>query len=198
MEEQETLFDENGHRLYLTPGEMDAFLAAGEKASREVRTFCTSLYYTGCRITEALELRPDRFDFANKTLTFETLKKRKRGIYRAVPVPFEVLDQLDMVHGIKEILKTKKPTSLETPLWGWSRTTAWRRIKEVMDEAKIDDGPHKTPKGLRHGYGVRAIVKKVPLTSLQKWMGHAKLETTAIYLNAVGEEQHTIAAQMWE
>jgi hypothetical protein len=28
-------------------------------------------------------------------------------------------------------------------------------------------------------------------------MGHAKMETTAIYCNAVGEEQQTIAARMW-
>jgi hypothetical protein len=28
-------------------------------------------------------------------------------------------------------------------------------------------------------------------------MGHAKLETTKMYLNAIGEEQKTIASQMW-
>jgi integrase/recombinase XerD len=33
---------------------------------------------------------------------FESLKKRRRGIFRAVPVPPELLDTLDMVHGIQE------------------------------------------------------------------------------------------------
>jgi hypothetical protein len=28
-------------------------------------------------------------------------------------------------------------------------------------------------------------------------MGHAKMETTAIYCNAAGEEQQNIAASMW-
>jgi hypothetical protein len=28
-------------------------------------------------------------------------------------------------------------------------------------------------------------------------MGHAKLGTTEMYLNAIGEEQKTIASQMW-
>ncbi len=32
---------------------------------------------------------------------------------------------------------------------------------------------------------------------LSKWMGHASLEVTAIYANALGEEQHNIAARMW-
>jgi integrase/recombinase XerD len=30
-----------------------------------------------------------------------------------------------------------------------------------------------------------------------KWLGHSQRETTAIYANAVGEEQQTIAAHMW-
>ena len=30
-----------------------------------------------------------------------------------------------------------------------------------------------------------------------QWMGHAKMETTAIYCNAVGEEQQSITARMW-
>jgi hypothetical protein len=32
---------------------------------------------------------------------------------------------------------------------------------------------------------------------VSKWMGHAKMETTAIYCKAVGEEQQSIAARMW-
>jgi len=80
----------------------------------------------------------------------------------------------------------------------WSRTTAFRRVKEVMDAARIADGPHKCPKGLRHGYGVQAISSGVPPNMLKKWMGHASLEVTAIYSNALGEEQHKIAARMWD
>ena len=35
-------------------------------------------------------------------VVFESLKKRRRGVFRAVPVPPELLDTLDMVHGIRE------------------------------------------------------------------------------------------------
>lgn len=34
----------------------------------------------------------------------------------------------------------------------------------------------------------------VPLNMLRKWMGHASIETTAIYANAVGAEEQQIAA----
>jgi len=188
------LHDAKGHRLYLTAAERAAFLVAAQHFPREVRTLCVILHDTGCRVSEALSLTPDRVDFSGKAVVFETLKKRTRGVFRAVPVPDATLDLLAMVHGLRERKKRQQKTEL---LWPWSRITAWRRVLEVMDAAKIKDGPHKCPKGLRHGYGVHAISKNIPLNMLSKWMGHASLEVTAIYANALGEEQRNIAARMW-
>jgi integrase len=61
----------------------------------------------------------------------------------------------------------------------------------------IPDGPHACPKGLRHGFGVQAVSRGIALNMVQKWLGHAQLTTTAIYANAVGEEEQSIAARMW-
>ena len=58
-----------------------------------------------CRISEALALTPEHVDLPGKAVVFETLKKRRRGVYRAVPVPPGLLDQLDLVHGLREALK---------------------------------------------------------------------------------------------
>ena len=66
-----------------------------------------------------------------------------------------------------------------------------------MTAAEIADGPHRSPKGLRHGYGVHAIGSGVPLNMLSKWMGHSTLEVTAIYANATGAEEQSIATKMW-
>jgi integrase/recombinase XerD len=32
---------------------------------------------------------------------------------------------------------------------------------------------------------------------VSKWLGHSQMEITAIYANAVGEDQQTIAARTW-
>lgn len=192
------LYDPQGRRLYLTGAERQAFLDAAKDAPREVRTFCLVLAYTGCRISEALALTPRRVDLAGQALIFATLKKRRSGVYRAVPVPESVLDTLNMVHGLTEALNRPKKGVADQPLWHWSRTTAYMRVKEVLEAAGVADGPHKCPKGLRHGYGVLAISSGVPLNMLSKWMGHASLEVTAIYANALGEEQRAIAARMWQ
>ena len=66
-----------------------------------------------------------------------------------------------------------------------------------MQQADIAAGPHRVPKGLRHGYAIHALNKGVPLNMLSKWMGHSIMEITAIYANAVGAEQQAIAARMW-
>jgi integrase len=189
------LYDQTGQRKYLTPAERQAFLRASESATCEVRTFCATLVHTGCRITEALSLTAARVDFAGGVLIFETLKKRRKGVFRAVPVPPEFLETLDQVHGLRR-LRLQDNQGADKPLWDWSRTTGWRRVCEIMEAAGIM-GLHASPKGLRHGFGVKAVTSEVPLNMTKKWLGHANLATTAIYADAVGAEEQQLAKRMW-
>src|ERR687894_349336 len=160
------LFDAEGRRLYCTEEERRAFLAAA-KAPREVRTFCGTLHATGCRISEALALTARQVDLSGRVVVFESLKKRRRGVFRAVPVPPELLDTLDMVHGIRQ---AQRRGSAKALLWPWSRMTAFRRVQEVIAAAGIPAGPHACPKGLRHGFGVHAVSRGVSLNMVQKWL----------------------------
>ena len=117
------LHDTQGRRLYLTADERRAFIAAAATADRPVRTLCTVLHDTGCRISEALALTSESIDLSGRAVMFESLKKRRRGIYRAVPVPPTLLDTLDMVHGIREAQKRGGGQS-DRPLWGSIRFRA--------------------------------------------------------------------------
>lgn len=58
-------------------------------------------------------------------------------------------------------------------------------------------GAMACPKGLRHGFAVACIAQNIPLPTVQKWLGHARLETTAIYLNATGDEEREFAKRLW-
>lgn len=189
------LYDSAGQRKYLTADERTAFLKAAEHADRQARTLCMTLAYTGCRISEALQLTADRVDLSGKVIVFESLKKRRRGLYRAVPVPAPVLDALDLVHGLREAQRARDGGK-SIQLWPFGRATGWRRVHELMDKAGID-GPQASPKGLRHGFGVAAVQAGIPLNMVQKWLGHAQLSTTAIYADAVGAEEQAIAERMW-
>lgn len=184
------LLDHQGQRKYLNASEREAFKNAAEQSTGEVRTFCHTLLYTGCRISEALALTVDRVDFKGGVVTFESLKKRKKGVFRSVPVSPALLDSLDMVHSLKRQKKKKQQ------IWSWSRATASRKVDEMMKEAGIEGG-QASPKGLRHGFGVACVEKQIPLNMIQKWLGHADMATTSIYVDAVGEEEQSIAARLW-
>ncbi len=192
-----SLINAKGERLYLTAGEREAFLKTAKAQIREVRAFCTVIHDTGCRISEALALKPSNIDFNNQTIIFETLKKRHKGVFRAVPVPSPTLDTLSITYGLVGASKAQQKIISAKPFWSWSRKTGYRKIIEVMKQAGIEEGAHRTPKGLRHGYGVHAISCNIPLNLLSQWMGHSSLDVTAIYANAQGEEAKNIAARMW-
>jgi integrase/recombinase XerD len=189
------LHDTEGNRKYLTKAERQAFLKAVLQEERDRRTFCEMLHYSGARISEVLALTIGRVDLDNNAVTFESLKKRRKGIFRTVPLPPDFIERLDLVHGIRQRQRQGKTQEL---LWTFSRPTGWRTIKRVMSRAGITTQSAATAKGLRHGYGVAAVTREIPLNMVQKWLGHANIATTAIYTNALGEEERQIASRMWE
>jgi integrase/recombinase XerD len=65
-----------------------------------------------------------------------------------------------------------------------------------MNGAQIT-GAHATPKGLRHGFGIKAVTSGVPLNTLQQLLGHAQLSTTSIYADAMGPEKRQLMERMW-
>lgn len=182
-----SLHTAQGRRKYLTPDERIRFLAAASGQPPETLTLCLILAWTGCRISEALALTHADLDQQGGIVSLHCLKKRRSGIVRDVPVPDGIIAILDLVHDLQRS---------EQRLWSFGRSTAWQRIKTVMREAGVSASA-ASPKGLRHGFGVHALRSGVPLTLLQRWLGHASLSTTAIYADVLGAEEREIASRMW-
>ena len=155
-----------------------------------------TLAYAGCRLSEALALTADRVDLAAGVLVIESLKKRRTGIYRAVPVPPALLDALDLVHGIRELhaRRGKGRGDAALAVVAHDRMASGARGHGKPPGSTV---PQASPKGLRHGFGVAAVSAGIPLNLVQKWLGHAQLTTTAIYADAVGAEEKDIARRMW-
>jgi len=181
-----SLYAPSGARKYINSAERARFLRAANTRDPALRALCLMLVYTGCRLSEGLNLTADAVQADNGTIAIVSLKKRRTGLIREVPVP----DAL-----IEAILKADA-LSAGDRIWPWRRTWAWTLVKRVMAQAGIA-GIHATPKGLRHGFAIHALECGIPLTMIQKWLGHAQLSTTAIYANAVGPEERNIAAKMW-
>lgn len=186
-----SLYSAAGARKYLTTSERTRFIEHAMHCSRaELASLCLTIAYTGCRISEALALTSSSVDSAEGVVAIRCKKKRGRIVVREVPVPKDVADLILATH-------TAAAKTSGQRLWTWSRCRAWQLIKLVMRQAGINAGIHATPKGLRHGFGLHAIRSGVPLNLVQRWLGHASMTTTAIYLQALGTEEREIAQRMW-
>jgi integrase len=189
-----SLYGSSGSRKYLNAAERRRFVEAARRAEPRTRVFCLTLAWSGGRISEVLALTPAAIDIESGVANIETLKRRRRGIVRQVPLPPNVLADLARVFRLRR--RQREPYLAAARLWSWSRTTAWRHVKAVMAAALITGTP-ATPKGLRHGFGVNAFQSNVPPHLIQRWLGHASLRTTAIYGDVMGSEERTLAARMW-
>lgn len=178
------IYDAAGRRKYLSSDERARFLRAADCLSPANRTLSYVLAYAGCRVSEALSLTVHHIDPERLTVTVKTLKRRRR-IFRAVPMPRTVIEML-----------LRLPVGEDGRFWLMHRSTAWRIVKGTMLRAGIS-GPMACPKGLRHSFGIRAADRSVPPNLIQRWMGHASPSTTAIYLDAVGVEEREFASRMW-
>lgn len=184
------LYDRHTQRLYINAEERHRFVAAAGREVPTIRAFALTLLYTGCRLSEARELTRASFQLPARQVSIRSQKKRQVCHMRELPIPSELVDAIEAM-----------PISTSGFLWEQGggmlpRITAYRWIKRLMTAAAID-GPQATAKGLRHGYGVHAIRSGVPVTLLQRWMGHSSLSTTAIYTHVLGAEELEIADWMW-
>lgn len=179
-----------GERKYLNAAERMQFYRAARTITDPLkRAFCLTLFYTGCRISEALALPVSCVDMAEKVILFKTLKQRGATRYRAVPVPPEMLAAL-------EELMASGGLCGDDLLWPRGRSWGWMCVTACMGKAGLS-GIKATPKGLRHAFAVSCVEQSVPLTHIQDLMGHAKIETTGLYLKLVGKEKHTMVSRTW-
>jgi len=186
------LYAADGRRKYINRVERLRFLKALEAMEPPQALFGLTLAWTGARVSEVLALTRASFQLECGVVAFATLKRRRYCV-REVPIPPALMVALDREFTLAAL---RPPGADQERLWRWRRETGWRIIKRAMKAARVE-GRCACPRGLRHGLGVGAIQAGVPLTLLQRWLGHARLSTTAIYTDAIGPEERAIAARFW-
>jgi integrase/recombinase XerD len=189
-----SLYARQGGRKYLNSAERKRFLLVAELAPPRVRLFSFVLFWSGSRISETLALTANAIDVDDRVAIFETLKRRREGVVRQVPLPARLVRELNREFRLRS--RQRDADLADEPLWPWSRTTAWRHVKRLMLLAGVSRTA-AMPKGLRHAFGVAAFRGAIPPHLVQRWLGHASLETTAIYGDVAGQEEREFASRLW-
>lgn len=190
-----SLYAPTGERKYLNWAERHRVLAVMENLQRERALFALLLAWTGARVSEVLAVRADSFQVERNIVALRTLKRRRHHV-REVPIMPGLMVALDQHFKLSELQRNS--ATAHQRLWPWcSRVTSWRYVKEAMRDAGVI-GRRASPRGLRHGFGVGALQASVPLNIVQKWLGHSRISTTAIYANACGAEELGFAKKFWD
>lgn len=184
------LFD-GEQRLFLTTEERYKFRDAVASLDIIERCFCRMLYYTGCKVSEALIMFPHQIDIREGTVRLGRNTKHLRDRLAPIPQVFNIELQVYLRTNI---------TAEHRPLWEFSRPTGYRHIKKAMKKAGIE-GPHATPMALRHSFAVSCleINPRVSIRFLQSLLGHKSIDVTMSYLKAVRSDDYdSCMKKVWE
>jgi integrase/recombinase XerD len=188
-----SLYAPGGGRKYLNRAERARALAEMAKLPRSQALFALTLAWTGGRASEILALTAASFQIEGGIVAIVTLKRRGHYV-REMPIPPELMKALNRHFKLSALQHDEHQRGLR--LWPWHRVTAWRIIKQVMRRSSVT-GRQACPRGLRHAFGVGSLQAGVPLNLAQRWLGHSRISTTAIYAAASGPEETAFARRFW-
>lgn len=133
------------------------------------------LYATGIRVGELALLKIEDIDFQERFIQIpweNTKTKTARTIY----TPQETLND------IKAYLRlTRRKKGL---LFRLTKRRLQQLVKKYADKSGVICSAHT----LRHSHVVHALMDKIPISAVQKQVGHKRLSTTAIYSDLAPEQ----------
>ncbi len=173
---------QQGKVKYLTKQEADALLQ--ECKDQKYRVIILLMMDSGLRVSEAVRLQAKHFDFKERVIKVQNLKKRNEETYRTVPMTNRLIQDLSK-YWVQ--LPNTEPHSYLFPPGSklseqdhLSRKTVWKRLK------KLDKALH--PHLLRHTYATRLIAEGIALLTIKELLGHSSTAVTEIYTHLNTEQ----------
>lgn len=161
-------------RDYLTQIELETIRKACK--NKRDRALIEFLYSTGCRVSEAINAKIDDVDFLNCTLEVTGKGNKTRTVYINAKAFVYIKDYLSSRTDDSEYLFVKniKPFDKLTK-------DGVEKVIRVLVKGLNLNGKHITPHSFRHTTATTAVQNGMPITDIQKMLGHTNIETTMIY-----------------
>ena len=158
------------------------------------RIVLTLIYSAGLRVSEAVKLKLEDIDFERKTLMVRNGKRSAARGNKDRCLPLSTV----LAKGLHTYLQTFKPQTwlLNSNIRGKPYST--RSIQAVMQQALLKANIKKTASvhSLRHSFATHLLENGVNIVSVQALMGHAKIETTLVYLQLLALDTHTVKSPL--
>jgi integrase/recombinase XerD len=137
-----------------------------------------TLFQTGARVSEFVNIKANEVFFEEQMIL---ISKAKGGKSRYVPILPQLAQELRTHLGHRTIgylFETVQQTQYSS-----------RRIQQIIKETAADAQISKRvyPHLLRHSVATTLLERGMPIEQIQKFLGHAKLETTQIYAESSAE-----------
>ncbi len=131
-----------------------------------------TLFQTGARVSEFVNLKAEDVFFEEHMML---IAKAKGGKSRYVPILPELAQELRTHVGQRTVgylFETNRATC-------YSPRRIPYMVKEAAEQAQITKRVY--PHLLRHSVATTLLERGMPIEQIQKFLGHAKLETTQVY-----------------
>lgn len=155
--------------LYLKPGELAAVDRVLEDSPVD-RAMFRLMSFSGLRVGELVSVRWRDLDLERRQLVVHG----KGGRYRVVPVD-------RVTAGILAGLAPPGYRSSPARIFGFSRETVERRVKQWCRRAGVKRWRQMTPHKLRHSYAVLLLEETGNIELVRQLLGHSSVTTTQIY-----------------
>ena len=162
-------------RDFLTEDEFEALAAAIKQPV--IKAVVETMFYTGGRVTEIIELELEDVDLDNRVIH---IIEGKGGKDRDIPISDKLYDILENYLDNIRYSDSNRFFALEKT-GKVSNSYINRLLKEAADEIGLEK--EVSAHVLRHSFGTNLLEKGASVVSIQKLLGHASLSVTTRYLH---------------
>jgi len=145
------------------------------------RAMLETLYATGIRVSELINLEIDNVDISKKTLRCVTGKRT-----RDIPVSDKAIAALtEYIQSARShMIKATTEKSLFVNCTGMpmSRQGFWKIVKEYAKSANVKQ--EISPHVLRHSFAAHQLASGADLYKLKELLGHSDITATQVYLDS--------------
>lgn len=162
---------------YLTPDKSHELIDKIGNVKHKVLVLL--MHDAGLRVSEAISMTVEDFDFKKRVLSVKSLKKRGETKRRTIPISKRMFQAMAEYLQRENITRGWLFPSSKSSSGHTTRDAAFKVLSRFKRKHAGFSNLH--PHALRHTFATNMLANETDLTAIKSLLGHERLEMTAIY-----------------